>query len=506
MLIRALILLIATLVAVLPTWLQGDWNGTEGRRVQIALEMLRGDNWMVPMLGGEPTWAKPPLHYWLLMIGAKWFGPDLMLLRLPAVLAVWLSALLAGELLRRSFDATVGWLVAFGIICSPLTVFVWPTAEIDPLFASLTGMSIWLLATGSARERASMVLWSGVLAGLAFLQKGPPYFLFAFGAYLVWWRHRRMRFALYHFVPMLLVIAAYFGPLWLWYVDPGSMLSIAQQESVGRLSMFEMKHLRETPLFWLRAMVVLMPFGLWCFWEWRGARDVRMSATDLMLRMCSGGAVIAVVLLTFFPGRPTRYLLPNVMLFTFAVSPAVTHFFRHRGDVPALARGTFAVLGILGAAALIAIPFVPRAGQASLGLALAMALLPLLVRKPRHVVIASLVIPVIAGWTVGIERSLTWSTSKKARTAPGELMRRELDAAGYSKDLGSFGHVDSPILLASGLWPEGSELSGRLPDNRYALHEYMWWHPKISDHHEVRWSMWTPVKTLVISERMQPPK
>jgi len=506
MLIRALILLVATLVAVLPTWLQGDWNGTEGRRVQIALEMLRGDNWMVPMLGGEPTWAKPPLHYWLLMIGAKWFGPDLMWLRLPAVLAVWLSALLAGELLRRSFDATVGWLAAFGIICSPLTVFVWPTAEIDPLFASLTGMSIWLLAAGSARERASMVLWSGVLAGLAFLQKGPPYFLFALGAYLVWWRHRRMRFALYHFVPMLLVIAAYFAPLWLWYVDPSSMLSIAQQESVGRLSMFEMKHLRETPLFWLRAMVVLMPFGLWCFWEWRGARDVRMSATDLLLRMCSGGAVISVVLLTFFPGRPTRYLLPNVMLFTVAVAPAVTHFFRHRGAVPAFARGTFAVFGILGAAALIAIPFVPRAGQASLGLALAMALLPLLVRTPRHVVIASLVIPVVAGWTVGIERSLTWSTSKKARTAPGELMRRELDAAGYSKDLGSFGHVDSPILLASGLWPEGSELSGRLPDNRYALHEYMWWHPKISDHHEVCWSMWTPVKTLVISERMQPPK
>ncbi|HIE69410.1 MAG TPA: hypothetical protein EYP98_04190, partial [Planctomycetes bacterium] len=109
--------------------MQGDWNGTEGRRVQIAMEMLRGDNWMVPMLGGEPTWAKPPLHYWLLILGAKCFGMEFMLLRLPAVLSVFASAMVAGEILRRWFDSTAGWLVAFGIICSPMVVFEWPTAE-----------------------------------------------------------------------------------------------------------------------------------------------------------------------------------------------------------------------------------------------------------------------------------------------------------------------------------------------------------------------------------------
>ena len=34
MLMRALVLLAATLFALLPTWLQGDWNGTEGRFAQ----------------------------------------------------------------------------------------------------------------------------------------------------------------------------------------------------------------------------------------------------------------------------------------------------------------------------------------------------------------------------------------------------------------------------------------------------------------------------------------
>ena len=502
MLIRALILLCATFLALLPSWLRADWDGTEGRRVQIALEMLRGDNWMIPMLGGEPTWAKPPLHYWLLMICEKWLGGGYMVLRLPAVLGVFASALLGGEILRRWFGATAGWVVAFGIICSPLVVFKWPTTEIDPLFASLTGMSIWLLAAGTAHQQRMMVLASGLLAGLAFLQKGPPFFLFAIGAYLVWFRHRRMRFGLWHFVPMVLVIAAYFAPLWTWYVDPAGMLKVANEESVGRIAFFEMKHVRETPIFWLRAIMVLLPFGFWCFWEWRGARDVRMSANDLTLRMCSGGAVLAVILFTFFPGRPTRYLLPNVMLFTFAVAPAVAHFFRHRGAVPTFARAVTWLFGLLGVAALIAIPFVPRAGHASVGLALACAMLPLVVRTPRHVVLASLIVPVIGSWTVGLERSLRWSESKRAAVASGQLLRRELDAMQATGDLGSFGHLDSPTLLASGLWPEGDEFRRRLPDTRWVLHEDTDWRRMQSEQHVVRWRLQLPYKTFVLRERV----
>ncbi|MCK5941297.1 MAG: glycosyltransferase family 39 protein, partial [Planctomycetes bacterium] len=347
MLIRALLLLAATVVALLPTWLRADWDGTEGRRVQIALEMLRADSWMVPLLGDEPTWAKPPLHYWLIMLCHEWLGDGYMSLRLPGLLGAWLSAWTAGELMRRWFGATAGWLVALALVCSPLVVFKWPTAEIDPLFASLTGISLWRLATGVARERRLLVLGSGLFAGLAFLQKGPPYFLFAIGAYLVWFRHRRLRLALWHFAPMAVVVAAYFAPLWTWFVDAEAMLAVANEESVGRLALFEWKHVRETPMFWLRAIFVLLPMGLWCFWEWRGARDARMGPDDLTLRMCSGGAVMAVVLLTFFPGRPTRYLLPNVMLFTFAVAPAVAHYWGLRGQVPAFARRAVWLFGVL---------------------------------------------------------------------------------------------------------------------------------------------------------------
>jgi 4-amino-4-deoxy-L-arabinose transferase-like glycosyltransferase len=120
---RALVLLVVTLIGCWPIWSLPDWDGTEGRRVQIALEMARAGDWMVPMLGGEPTWAKPPLHYWLLGAMRALLGDGQLALRLPAVLGAFLSALLAGELLRRWFGARAGWIGALGIACSPLVLF-----------------------------------------------------------------------------------------------------------------------------------------------------------------------------------------------------------------------------------------------------------------------------------------------------------------------------------------------------------------------------------------------
>ena len=505
MLLRALLLLGATAIACLPAWLRGDWVGTEGRRVQIALEMLHSGDWLVPTLGGEPTWAKPPLHYWLLA-GCAWlFGDGHMVLRLPSVLGAFAGAFAAGELLRRWYGSAAGWLAALGILCAPVVVFTWPTAEIDPLFATLTALSLWCLGVGVARDRRALVLASGACAGLAVLQKGPPFLLFAVGAYLVWWRHRRLRHGLWHFVPLLALPLAYFVPLWLWRIDPGEMLAIANDESVGRIATFEWRHVYETPLFWLRAVLVVMPFVLWCFWEWRGARDARMNAVDLPLRMCSGSAVLAVALLTFFPARPTRYMLPNVLLFTFAVAPAVAHFYRHRGPMPRTVQWVVRALGCLGAAALVLGPFVPRVGIAAFGFALVVALLPRFVATPRAVVLASLAVPLVAAWTVGLERTLDWPLNGRARASAGRLLRQELDARGATQDLATRGHFDSGLLLAAGVLPRGDEQKRTIPSTRWLLREVDW-QPFESVDHVERLRLILTDRTFVLLERTQAPR
>jgi 4-amino-4-deoxy-L-arabinose transferase-like glycosyltransferase len=496
---RALLLLCVTVVGLLPAWSMPELQGTEGRRLQIALEMVQSGDWMIPTIGGQPTWAKPPLHYWLLATCAELFGSGTWSVRLPSVLMAFLAAFCAMELLRPWFGGRVGLVAGLGIALSPFVLFMWPTAEIDPIFASLTAVSLWFLATGVARERPLLVLASGLIGGLALLQKGPPYFLFAVGAYLVWFRRRSGRFALLHFVPLIAVALAYYVPLWLVKVSPNDMLAVAGDESVGRLAYYEWKHFVDIPAFWVRAVAVQLPFILWCFWEWHGPRDARMDAGDLTLRMCSGGALIAVVLLTFFPGRPTRYLLPNVLLFTFAVAPAVTHFHGQKGTLGTNVRRAVTVVGVVGALALLALPFVPEAGFAGIGVALAAAISPFVVRAPRHVLPLCLALPLIAAWTVGLERSITWRQSERAQGSASDVLRAELERLGATAELATFGHVEGPLLLGAGLLPKGDESARSRPAAKWLLTEDR--SVATPEGYVERVHVCTPRKTFVVSER-----
>ena len=502
---RALVLLCITLVGALPAWSIPGWHGTEGRRVQIALEMLRSSDWMIPTIGGQPTWAKPPLHYWLLATCGHWFGESTWSMRLPSVLLAFFAAWFAMELMRPWFGRCAGWMAALGIALSPLVLVEWPTAEIDPVFASLTAMSLWSLATGIGRQRGLLVVASGVLGGLAFLQKGPPYFMFAAGAYLVWWRHRGLRHAWWHFGPLVAVGLAYYVPLWAMRITPSEMLGVVGEETVGRIAYFEWEHFAAIPGFWLRAVAVQAPFVFWCFWEWRGARDARMDAGDLTLRMCSGAAVVAVVVLTFFPGRPTRYLLPNVLLFTFAVAPAVAHFALRRGELGSLARGAVTVVGAAGALALMGIPFVPGLGVGAMGLALAAGLAPLLVRTPRQLVACCLLLPLVAAWEVGCERATAWEESPRAREPGARVLRRELERLGAIEQIVTFGHVDAPLLLGAGLLPTGDETARSQPLARWVLREAESVPASPAGYVDTL-RLCLPSKTFVVSERTAAPR
>lgn len=503
MFLRALVLLLLTVFVCVPQWSLPDWVGTEGRRLQIAFEMADAGDWLVPTLGGQPTWAKPPLHYWIL--GALSFvsRDGHWLLRLPAVLALFAAAWFGLELHRRWFSPAAGWVVALGVITAPVVVAGWPSVEIDPLFAALTAMSLWSLATGIARDRAGLVWWSGVLGGLAMLQKGPPYFLFASGAYLVWWRRRGLRLALPHFVPLLLLPLLYYVPLWLLRVAPAEMLAVASEESVGRVATFQLANVLETPLYWLRALAIQLPLVLWCFWEWRGARDARMDANDLTLRMCSGGAVFAVVILTFFPGRPTRYLMPNLLLFPFAVAPAVAHFASLSGELGAFARTCLRWVGAAGALALLVVPwFVDRLGLGACVLALGVALVPLLVRTPRQLVALCFVLPVLGGWTVVLDRAQHWPDTGRARAAAGNVLRRELVALGAVDDLVTHGHIEGPLVLGAGLLPRGDEAARRAPTARFVLHEAADRPQRHLEQYRERLRLCLPKQTFAVRERV----
>jgi 4-amino-4-deoxy-L-arabinose transferase-like glycosyltransferase len=469
----ALLLLLVAAAAAWPQLRLEDWTGTEGRRVQIAVEMAQSGDYMVPTLSHEPTFAKPPLHYWLLCGARALFGEGYVALRLPSVLLLWGLAVLGFWLHRRTFGDGAAWVAALGVLCAPLAIAQFPSAEIDPPFACLCAASLWCLAVGAGEERRGVLIAGGALGGLALLEKGPPYFMFAAGALLVWWRHRRCRGVLAFALPLLLVPLCYYAPLLLLRAASAAVTATAKEQTFDRLFTWQWKHVVDTPLFWMRAFGAQVPLVLWCFWEWRSTRDARMSGRDLVLRMCSAAAVFAVAVLTCFPAKPTRYLLPNVPLFAFAVAPAVAHYARQRRALGRFSHGVLTAIGLCGALLLVLLPFLPAPfpGRAPVA-ALVAALLPFAVRTPRGFVASLLLLPVVFGWTVLDDHARYWPATGRLRAGHGPLLRRELDALGATPaDVATFGHVHGGLLLGMGLLPKGEEEATRQPTARFVLRE-----------------------------------
>lgn len=502
----AFLLLLVALLGYWPALTVTEWRGTEGRRVQIAREMARSSDFMVPVLGDEQSFAKPPLFYWALAAIERMVpGASFVALRLPSVLGLWALALLAFRLHRRTFGPGAAWVAALGILLAPVLLADAGTAEIDPLFASFTAGSLCALACGVAQERRVLVLLGGLLGGLALMTKGPPYLLFALGSWLVWWRHRRLRGFWLYLVPLLAVPLCYYVPLWLLRVQPGQFAAVAGEESVGRLLTFRLDHVLETPAYLLRAVLTALPLGLWGLWEFRSTRNARMGPEDLTLRMCSSAAVVSVLLLMLFPARPTRYLLPMVPLVVLAVAPATAHFARQAMPLGKLSSGFVRAAGWLGAVALIAVPFLPPPlpGRTVL-LLLALALLPMIVRTPGRLVAACLWLPLLAAWTLLPDRVQDQANAGRLRTQAGPLLRAELQDLGADSELRTFGHFDSGLLLGTGLLPPGNENVRLLPQSRFVLHE-TGGHPVLPelDGYRERMRFCLPRDTYVLREREQ---
>ncbi len=498
-----LLYLLAAAVVFLPGIINpDDWTGTEGRRVLIALEMLQHGDWLVPTLGGEPMLSKPPLHSWVLVGIARWVGTDPWMMRLPGAFAFGGLAWLAHGLVTRSHGAAAAWCAGLGTLLSPLAVALVPRAEIDPLFAALAAASILLLSRGAAFASRSSLLIGGVIAGLAILVKGPPFFMLLAGTAAVWIRRRQARGLGLALLVMAIAPALYYVALGRAVAGLDTLIDVAAVESVGRLTLFDWEHVLDTPLHFGRALLSSLPFGLLLFFEYRGERPAEPDRGEAFLRMVAAAAFSTVLILALFPARPPRYLLPAVPLFFVAVSPSVAAFLRVP-VLPALGRGIVRGLALVGAVGLCATPWLPApcGARTALGLLFA-AMLPLLVINGRRAVIAMLALPVVAMWTVFAPFAQHRAHWREPYAHAGATLARVL-AERQASDLATLLHVASPILLHAGVLPPGDELAQREPHARWLLTEADA-KPQEAWEHVAKATL--PPKDYVIRARVQLPR
>jgi 4-amino-4-deoxy-L-arabinose transferase and related glycosyltransferases of PMT family len=185
--------------------------------------MLETGNYLVPQVGSEPYFRKPPLVNWLVAASFKLTGVrNEWTARLPSVLCV-LAVALAFLVVARgalgpngSLVAALVWLANFGVIEKGRLI------EIEALYISLFGLAFIFWLSWWRQRPSGWLTWTvpWIFLGLGILAKGPLHLLFFYSALiavLLFAGQFRQLFTVRHFAGLLImaaVFAAWAIPYW----------------------------------------------------------------------------------------------------------------------------------------------------------------------------------------------------------------------------------------------------------------------------------------------------
>jgi 4-amino-4-deoxy-L-arabinose transferase-like glycosyltransferase len=294
-------------------------KGEEGRRILPAISMLRTGNYLVPRVGGETYFSKPPLVNWLVAASFKLFGQrNEWTARLPSALSVLAVALAFATMTRRgslgprgSTVAAVIWLTNAGLIEKGRLI------EIEALYVSLCALAIIFWLSSWEQKKSAWLIWipASVFLGLGWLAKGPIHLIFFYAIVIaVLWQNKnwRLLFSPAHLVAvfiMLGIFAAWAVP----FVQATGGAHAAAKWSfqfTGRLTGRDFVFLH-----W----IANIPKGLVYFLPWTLLLplvrfDIFANERERCLaRSLAWGAVVPFVIVNLVPGSLPRYAMPALV-------------------------------------------------------------------------------------------------------------------------------------------------------------------------------------------------
>jgi 4-amino-4-deoxy-L-arabinose transferase-like glycosyltransferase len=293
-------------------------KGEEGRRILPAITMLESGNYLVPQVGGEAYFRKPPLINWLVAASFKIFGMrNEWTARLPSAISVLAVAIAFVTVARASLRpcgstiAAIMWLTNIGIIEKGRLI------EIEGLYASLGGLAIISWLSFWDQKKSAWLVWipASIFLGLGLLAKGPVHLLFFYGVVIaVLWTTRswRMLYHPAHFVGLLIMIGIFAAWAIPFAHTAGSMLATTKWSSqfTGRLKGSDFQFLR-----WVRnipqGLLYLLPWTIFLplvrFEIFSEEKDRHLA------RALVWGGGVPFVLVLLVPGSIPRYAMPALV-------------------------------------------------------------------------------------------------------------------------------------------------------------------------------------------------
>jgi len=264
-----LVLMLGLLVCLSGIWVFPLHEPDEGRYGEIALQMAQSGDWLTPRLNGIRYFEKPPLFFWLAGLSIRLFGASEFAVRLPSVLAAFLTLAFTISLAGRLFGSRAGRLATLLLLTAPLFGTFAKLALVDMLLtACITGaiVSVFEAALDNRAPTPKQTLGFWVMSGLACLCKGPlglglPLLGFVFFA--VW--SRRWSF-LRGLVLNPIGLAAFLVTTGPWFIlmeveNPGYLVTFLVEQNLGR--MFSGEHFQRFRPIWYYLPVLAALLSPW---------------------------------------------------------------------------------------------------------------------------------------------------------------------------------------------------------------------------------------------------
>jgi 4-amino-4-deoxy-L-arabinose transferase-like glycosyltransferase len=290
-------------------------KGEEGRRILPAVGMLKTGNYIVPEVGGNPYFRKPPLVNWMVAASFRIFGVrNEWTARLPSAVAVLAVAIALVTVARASLGprgsiiAALVWMTNIGMIEKGRLI------EIEALYISLCGLAIifWLSFLG----KSPWLIWvpSSVFLGLGLLAKGPIHLVFFYAIVLaVLWQMKQWRLLIHpaHFVGLAIMLGIFASWAIPFLHSTPTHVATAKwsNQFTGRLQGIDFKFV---------AWIQNIPRGLIYFLPWVLLFPfVRLSkfheyAEQRLARGLAWGMVVPFLAVNLVPGALPRYSMPVI--------------------------------------------------------------------------------------------------------------------------------------------------------------------------------------------------
>ena len=288
------------------------------RSILPAVRMLETGNYIVPQVGSNPYYRKPPLVNWLVAASFKLFGVrNEWTARLPSAISVLAVAMAFVTVARASLGARASlvaamiWLTNIGIIEKGRLI------EIEALYVCLCGLAIILWLSFFLQKKSPWLIWlpASVFLGLGLLAKGPTHLLFFYGiviAVLACFKNWRILVHPAHFVGLAVMV----GIAGAWAIpflnSTTSHVAIDKWSGqyTGRLKGIDFKFsdwIQNIPrgLIYFLPWVLLFPFA-------RLLRFHEQSEQRLARALCWGTAM-PFLAVNLVPGGLARYSMPAIV-------------------------------------------------------------------------------------------------------------------------------------------------------------------------------------------------